>query len=74
MRAALALSPDEIESRWPRCRASVITDFGYQVIAGRVVGKTTEAAQRYDVRSSDGTLHRDIPAARIVLLPASETL
>lgn len=66
------LAPAEIEERWPRCRASVITDFGYQVIAGRVVGKTTETDQRYDIRGNDGKLHRDIPAARIVMLRPSE--
>lgn len=57
--------PAYLAENWPRCRASVPTDFGYELVTGRIVGRTTEGAPRYDVRDDDGRLHLNIPAARV---------
>ena len=72
MTARLALSPDEIEERWPRCRAAVPMGDVIALVHGRIVGRTTESSPRVDIRDDAGTLHRDIPAARIVLLAPNE--
>ena len=63
MTARLALSPDQIDARWPRVKASVQAGNVYTLIVGRVVGRTTEGAPRYDIRADDGSLHINVPAA-----------
>ena len=57
MTARLALSPDEIESRWPRCRASVPMGDVIALVSGRIVGRTIDG--RVDVRGDDGKLYCD---------------
>lgn len=69
MTARLALSPDQIEERWPRCKASVQAGNVYTLITGRLVGRTTEGSPRYDIRSDDGTLHVNVPAAHVRIEP-----
>ena len=68
MTARLALSPDEIESRWPRCRTVIADDGVLRVVHGRLVGKTAEAVRRFDVLTDDGEILKDIPETRVFII------
>jgi hypothetical protein len=60
MTARLALSPDQIEERWPRVRAAVSGPDGtHIVVLGRIVGRTIDG--RIDVRADDGTIYINVP-------------
>lgn len=68
------LTPEEVAKRYPAVAVVVLKNGEAHRVHGQIVARTVTGQPRYDVRTRDGDLLRDIESERVIDLATGRTV